>query len=84
LKLYKREITAYLGALPRLLQEGHLGQHALIRGDEVIGIWEKEGDAIQAGRDRFGLEPIFVKKIDPRDAERFALLEAAENSGCPH
>src|SRR5882762_647390 len=77
LKLFEREIATYRRELPRLLEEGEAGRHALIKGDEVLSIWDTQGDAIQAGRERFGLEPIFVKVIDPRDPERFALFAAA-------
>ena len=83
LKLYEKEIATYLRELPRLLEEGHDGRHALIKGDEVLSIWDTDNDAIQAGCERFGLEPIFVKKIDARDPERFALLEAWMKSQCP-
>jgi hypothetical protein len=82
LKLYEREIAVYLRELPRLLKEGHKGRHALIKGDTVLSIWDTQGDAIQAGRDRFGLDPIYVKIIDPRDSERFGLLEAFKESQC--
>ena len=81
-KLYEREIAAYLRALPHLIEEGRVGHHALVKGDEVVSVWETEGDAIQAGRDRFGLEPIFVKTIDPRDPENFALLAIPREPGC--
>ena len=88
LKLYEMEIAAYRRELPRLLAEGYAGEYALIKGDEVLSVWETQGDAIQAGSERFGLEPIFVKKIDPRDPERYALLDAyleaqKRNSSCP-
>jgi hypothetical protein len=83
LKLYEREIAAYLRELPRLLAEGHGGKHALVKGDEIVSVWDTQGDAIQAGRERFGLEPIFVKAIDARDPERFALLHAHKDSSCP-
>jgi hypothetical protein len=86
-KLYEREIATYLRELPRLLQEGHTQRYVLIKGDEILGIWDLQGDAIEAGCVRFGLEPIFVKQIDPRDPHRFALLQAQlpneENSTCP-
>jgi hypothetical protein len=78
LKLYEREIATYLRELPRLLEERHAWRHALIKGDEILSVWDTQGDAIQAGREKFGLEPIFVKTIDPRDPERFVLLEAAK------
>jgi hypothetical protein len=80
LKVYQREIATYLRELPRLLDEGHVWRHALIKGDEVLSIWDTQGDAIQAGRERFGLEPIFVKTIDPRDPDRFALVEASKEA----
>jgi len=81
-KLYEREIAAYLRELPRLLAEGHAGRHALVKGDEVLSIWDTQADALQAGRQRFGLEPIFVKVIDPRDPERFALAKAQLDVQC--
>jgi hypothetical protein len=87
LKLYEREIATYLRELPRLLEQGQAWRYGLIKGDEVLGIWEEQGDAIQAGRERFGLDPIFIKRIDPRDPQRFALLqrqlEKSEKSSCP-
>jgi hypothetical protein len=83
LKLYAKEIATYLRELPRLLKERHKGRHALIKGDEILSIWDTEGDAIQAGCEKFGLEPIFVKQIDPRDIQRFALLNLGKDSKCP-
>ncbi len=82
LKLFEREIAAYRRQLPRWLEEGQAWKHVLIKGDEVLGIWDAQGDAIDAGRERFGLEPIYIKKIDPRDPERFALLDAWKESQC--
>jgi hypothetical protein len=83
LKLYEREIATYLRELPRLLAEGQAWQHVLIKGDEIVGVWKAQADAIIAGRERFGLEPIFVKTIDPRDPERFALVFAQKDASCP-
>src|SRR5437588_11767997 len=81
-KLYEHEIATYLRELPRLLAEGHAGRHVLVKGDEILSVWDRQGDAIQAGCERFGLEPIFVKTIDARDAERFALVDAQKGSSC--
>ena len=87
LKLYEKEIATYLRELPRMLEDGHAWRHALVKGDEILSIWDTQGDAIQAGVERFGLEPIFVKTIDPRDPERFALLFAQlhsqQETSCP-
>jgi hypothetical protein len=88
LRLYEKEIATYRRELPRLLAEGYAGEYALVKGDEILSVWETQGDAIRAGSERFGLEPIFVKKIDPRDPDRYALLDAyleaqKKGSSCP-
>jgi hypothetical protein len=83
LELYKNEIATYLRELPRLVDEGYSWKYALVKGDEILSIWDTQNDAIQAGVERFGLEPIFVKTIDPRDKERFALLKAQLGDTCP-
>jgi hypothetical protein len=74
-RVFEKEIATYLREFPRLLAEGHVGRHVLIRGDDILGIWDQRGDAVQAGRDRFGLEPIYVQTIHKQDAEQFALVK---------
>jgi hypothetical protein len=74
--IYQKEIATYRRELPRLLAQGQANRYALIKGDYILNIWETCGEAVQAGRERFGLEPIFVTKIDQRDLERFALFDA--------
>ncbi len=71
-----REFATYRRELPRLLAEGHAGRFALVHEDQILGIWDTQRAASQEGRRRFGLDPITVKKIDPRDVERLALLDA--------
>ncbi len=83
LKQSEKEIATYRRELPRLLEEGHIWRYALVNGDEVLSIWDTQSDAIQAGRLQFGLEPIFVKRIDPRDPERYAMLDAMLEAQCP-
>jgi hypothetical protein len=83
LELFKQEIATYLRELPRMIEEGHAWRHALVKGDEVLSIWDTQGDAIQAGRERFGLDAIYVKTIDPRDTKRFAQLKAQLGDTCP-
>lgn len=75
-----RELATYRRELPKLLEEGLVGRYVLIKEDQVLSTWDTQGDAIQAGRERFGLEPIFVKCIDPRDVERFQILDARKDS----
>jgi hypothetical protein len=66
----KNEIITYRRELSRLLDEGHEGRVALIKGDQVISIWDTFEDAYQAGRERFGLDVFIAQPIDPRDQLR--------------
>ncbi len=84
IKMYREEIITYVRELPRLLEEGHAGRHALIKGDKVLSIWDTSADAAQAGRDLFGLEPICVKKIDARDVVGFAHMKKLLGDLCPY
>lgn len=77
------ELAAYLKELPRLLAEGHAGRYALVRDDTVVSIWDTQRDVLQAGYERYGLEPFTVKRIDPRDPERFAAIQARARTACP-
>jgi hypothetical protein len=82
LKRFKREMATYRRELPRLLDEGEVGRHVLIKGDDLLSVWDTQADAVQPGCERFGLEPFYVKQIDPRDGERFALLDAWQEAQC--
>jgi hypothetical protein len=55
-KTFKREVY-------RLMCCGNRGRFALIKGERVISIWDTENDAIQAGRERFGQEPLFIQEV---------------------
>jgi hypothetical protein len=74
-RVFEKEIATYLREFPRLVAEGKVGKHVLIRGNDILGIWDERSDAVEAGRDRFGLEPIYVQTIHPQDAERFAVIK---------
>jgi hypothetical protein len=82
LERLEQEFATYRRELPRLLAEGHAGRFALIRGPQVLGTWDTQAAASEEGRRRFGLAPITVKRIDPRDVERLALLDARPEAAC--
>ena len=83
LKMYEKEIATYVRELPRLLEEEEAGRYALIKGDEILSTWDTYRDASQAGRDKFGLDPICVVKIEARNIRRYALLmEQIKESRC--
>jgi hypothetical protein len=62
-----KEWLAYKREMPRLLAEGQEGRFALIKGDEVIGIWDSWQEAATVGRARFGMVPIMVQEIRERE-----------------
>ncbi len=82
LERLEREFATYRRELPRLLAEGQTGGYALIWEDQIVGVWDSQAQASQEGRSRFGLEPITVKRIDPRDVERLAALDARAEAAC--
>jgi hypothetical protein len=72
----ERDFATYRRELPRLLKEGHAGRYAIIRGGEVVSIWDTQADALQAACERFGLKSVAINQINPIDMERFGLLKA--------
>jgi hypothetical protein len=79
-----REIETYRRELPSLLAAGQAGRFVLIKGEQVIGLWDSQADALAAGRQQFGLEPIAVKRIDPRDVDLLARMATpAQGAVCP-
>jgi hypothetical protein len=55
-KTFKREVY-------RLMCAGNKGRFALIKGQQVISVWDTQNDAIQAGREHFGQQPFFVQEV---------------------
>lgn len=45
------------------LSKEHLGKFVLIKGDEIIGIFEDEIDAIKKGVEKFEDSPFLVNEI---------------------
>ena len=67
LKPLEQEISTYYRVLPRLIEEEQEGRYALIRGDELLSVWDTLGDALQAGHEKFGLEPFMTQRIRATD-----------------
>jgi len=62
-----REFQTYRRELPQWLAEGREGKFVLIKGEEVIGLFEKEADALAVGRERYLLGPFLVQQIRSRE-----------------
>jgi hypothetical protein len=57
---YRREVG-------RLLEEGQEGKYALIKGDQIIGIYETWDEAREVGLEKFLLQPHTVRPILSRE-----------------
>lgn len=57
---YRREVG-------RLLADGNEGRYILIKGKEIIGIWQTQKEAFVAADQRFPLQPYLVHQIKERE-----------------
>jgi hypothetical protein len=57
---YRREVS-------RLLAEGHEGRFALIKADQVIGLFDTCEEARVAGAGRFLLQPYLIQQVRSRE-----------------
>ena len=57
------EWNTYRREVGRLLAEGHEGRHVLIKGDQVIGLYDTDARAAEEGARRYLLEPYFVHPV---------------------
>ncbi|MBI1917387.1 MAG: hypothetical protein HYS12_22025 [Planctomycetes bacterium] len=58
-----REWRAYRRELPRLLQEGLERKFGLFKGDDLLGLFESEEEATDAGSKRALQQPFMVHPI---------------------
>ncbi len=61
------EVETYRREVGRLLAEGQEGKYVLIKGAEIVGIYETWEEAQQVGLDRYLLEAHMVRPILSRE-----------------
>lgn len=61
------EWNLYRQQVGRLLQEGHEGRWILIKGEEIIGIWETEEEADEVRLQRFPMQDVLLRQILERE-----------------
>ncbi len=66
----EQEMETFTRELPRLLTEGLGGRFAVVRGDQLAGTWATLTEALDAGYERFGLEPFLVKEVTEHEEPR--------------
>jgi hypothetical protein len=57
------EIEVFRRELPRLLAEGHEGKYVLIKGGEVIGLWDDKTVAYREAIRRFPRQPFALQLV---------------------
>lgn len=62
-----REWEVYRREAARLLAEGNAGRHVLIKGAQIIGVWDTHDEAAAAGYQRFLGQPFLVHQIQKRE-----------------
>ncbi len=65
--LLKREWRTFQRELARLLAEGHKGRIALVKDDDIVGVYPDVDAALAAGYAKFGLTSFMVQPIVPRE-----------------
>ena len=58
--LYRREAG-------RLLAEGHEGRWVLLKGEQIIGIWDTEVEARAVAVERYLMQPVLIHQILTRE-----------------
>ncbi|HEY1376520.1 MAG TPA: hypothetical protein VGF55_06980 [Gemmataceae bacterium] len=61
------EWNFYRRVVGRLLAEGHEGKWVLIKGEEIIGIWDRPEDADRVRLERYPTQPVLMKPILARE-----------------
>jgi hypothetical protein len=68
----EREMETFARQLPDLLKDPqNQGQFALVRGNEVAGIFPTFDAALSVGYDKYQLDPFLVKEVTERELPRY-------------
>jgi hypothetical protein len=59
----KTEWDFFCRERPRLLAEGHEGRWVLIKGEEIVGLFDTRQEARAVGLERFGVVSMLVQQI---------------------
>ncbi len=68
---HQRQWLAFERERSRLLAEGHKGCYAVVKDEQIVGVYPDVDAALAAGYDLFGVGPFFmVGRIIPKEEER--------------
>ncbi len=69
-----KEIETYNAKLAELIGNS-LGKYVLVKGPEIIGVYDTYADALKIGYERFKLQPFMVKQVAPAERVQFFTRE---------
>lgn len=78
--MLEQEIRYFEGRKAELLKH-HNGKFALVKGEELAGVYDTPQRAYEEGLDKYGLEPFLVRRIAPVEEE---YQNIAEQHGLMH
>jgi hypothetical protein len=61
------EWNTYRREVGRLLAEGHEGKFVLIKGEEIIGLWDTLDEARDVALQRYLLQPVLIHQVLQRE-----------------
>jgi hypothetical protein len=58
-----RDWNCYRREVGRLLAEGHEGKWVLVKGGEILGIWDIRDEAKAAALERYLMQPVLLRQV---------------------
>jgi hypothetical protein len=58
-----RDWNFYRREVGRLLSEGHEGKRVLIKDEEIVGIWDTEGEARAVAVEHYLMMPVLIHRV---------------------
>jgi hypothetical protein len=65
--LLGKEWNTYRSQVGRLLAEGNQGRWVLIKGEEIVGIWDTQEEATEVRNQRFCMQDVVLRQILERE-----------------
>ena len=67
--MFEKELRKYNLIKKELVKRYPDGGYVVIKGNEVLGVWEDRMDAIKKGLEKYGNVRFLVKNINEKNAE---------------
>lgn len=65
--MFEKELEVYKRVRAEYLAQNPQGGFVVIKGEEILGVWQSRLDALKAGIDKYGDVPFLVKNINESD-----------------